>query len=78
MFSSLEKGVRFVSVEQWILVMDLNNEPSGVELTNASLLNSSLIVQVAYPSQELSLENNHPTDVRNFACGHTVSLIKDL
>ena len=78
MFSSLEKGVLFVSVEQWILVMDFNNEPSGVKLTNTSLLNSSLIVQVTYPSQELSLENNHPMDVRNFACGHTVSLIKDL
>ena len=60
MFSSLEKGVRFVSVQQWILVMDLNSEPSGVELTNTSLLNSSLIVQVAYPSQELILGEQPP------------------
>lgn len=74
MFSSLEKGVRFVSVKQRILVMDLKNEPSGVELTNTtSLLNSSFIVEAAYPRQELSLENNHPMDVRNFACRDIIS-----
>ena len=69
---------RFVSVKQRILVMDLKNEPSGVELTNTSLLNSSFIVEVAYPRQELSLENNHPMDVRNFVCRDIISLIKDL